>query len=45
MNRLPSDQTRENQGNSEKVLLTGSLLAASPWAREPNFRNSVCLIV
>ena len=45
MNRLPSDQTPENQGNSEKVLLTGSLLAASPWAREPNFRNSVCLIV
>lgn len=45
MNRLPSDQSPENQGNSEKVLLTGSLLAASPWAREPNFRNSVCLIV
>ncbi|MCY3007858.1 MAG: YqgE/AlgH family protein [Planctomycetota bacterium] len=45
MNRLPSDQSRENQGNSDKVLLTGSLMAASPWARDPNFRNSVCLIV
>jgi putative transcriptional regulator len=44
MNRLPSDQV-PFEGNSQKVLLTGSVLVSSPWVRDPNFANSVCLIV
>jgi hypothetical protein len=33
MNRLPSDQV-PSEGNSQKVLLTGSVLVSSPWVRE-----------
>jgi len=45
MNRLPSDPVPASQGNPDKVLLTGSVLASSPWVRDPNFAKSVCLIV
>lgn len=51
MNRLPSDPSPggsgkgQGSGDSERVLLTGSLLASSPWVRDPAFANSVCLIV
>jgi len=51
MNRLPSDPMPQGSGNgdglgsSDKVLLTGTVLVAGPWVRDPNFAKSVCLIV
>lgn len=51
MSRLPSDAMPKGSGNgqglgsSDRVLLTGSVLVASPWVRDPNFSKSVCLIV